>query len=306
VQPPLSESIVPRADRGGGLRASEMLSGALPVAVAILLLAAAGLKAYELIRWPVHTHLISHGARIAEILCEMFLGLWLLSGVHVRLARIIALTAFGAFSAVSLYHVLHGDYSCGCFGPVKVNPWWTLALDLAVMAALLAFRPRIAAHTASRPRLAIAMGACLAAASGLAVAALHRPAAVADDGIVIAGSGLVVLEPEKWRSKQFTLAAHIDTGAKLSRGKWIAVLYHYDCEHCRRVLPEYERMARDQGIQVALISIPPHGPPQESPVPLDTHCLVGRLDETREWFVEAPVEIKLQDGIVVEGGTRHD
>src|SRR5262249_14391851 len=31
--------------------------------------------------------------------------------------------------------------SCGCFGRVAVSPWWTLALDVALIATLLSCRP---------------------------------------------------------------------------------------------------------------------------------------------------------------------
>jgi hypothetical protein len=56
---------------------------------------------------------------------ELFLGLWLVSGLHVRQARDLALVCFFAFAGVSLYQALAGAASCGRFGKVSVNPWCT-------------------------------------------------------------------------------------------------------------------------------------------------------------------------------------
>lgn len=52
---------------------------------------------------------------------------------------------FGILAGASLYLALAGQASCGCFGQIVVHPWWTFALDGAVVAALLFGRPAVGA-----------------------------------------------------------------------------------------------------------------------------------------------------------------
>jgi hypothetical protein len=52
------------------------------------------------------------------------------------------LAFFGILTGVSLYLAVEGQASCGCFGKVEVSPWWTLALDVGILAILLVSRPR--------------------------------------------------------------------------------------------------------------------------------------------------------------------
>lgn len=48
----------------------------------------------------------------------------------------ITLIAFAVFAALSLAKAWSGETSCGCLGPVTVNPWLMLGLDVAILAAL--------------------------------------------------------------------------------------------------------------------------------------------------------------------------
>lgn len=69
---------------------------------------------------------------------EVLLGLWLLSGVANRLALIASLAVFTIFAALSFTLAWQGQTDCGCFGKVKVNPWFTFGLDLVVVVVVLA------------------------------------------------------------------------------------------------------------------------------------------------------------------------
>ena len=62
----------------------------------------------------------------------------------------------------------------------------------------------------------------------------------------------------------------------------------------------YERMARDlEGnedfLKIALIAVPPYG---RGPVSENSSCTLGRLPETKEWFVTTPATALLKDGQV--------
>ena len=68
---------------------------------------------------------------------ETFLGLWLITGTFAAAARRVAIGCFSAFACYTLFEALSGRTDCGCFGQVKVNPWFTVVLDVSIVLALL-------------------------------------------------------------------------------------------------------------------------------------------------------------------------
>ncbi len=68
---------------------------------------------------------------------EIFLGLWLISGALPKAARRIAIGCFSVFACYTLYEALAGKADCGCLGQVKVNPWFTVVLDVSIALALV-------------------------------------------------------------------------------------------------------------------------------------------------------------------------
>jgi hypothetical protein len=68
--------------------------------------------------------------------CELFLALWLFSGLHPRWSWGAALACFFGFFAVSLFRALGGERSCACFGPLELSPWLTTALDAGIVLLL--------------------------------------------------------------------------------------------------------------------------------------------------------------------------
>ena len=67
---------------------------------------------------------------------ELFLGLWLWSGLYPTWSWRAALVCFFCFFAVSLYQALAGERSCACFGPLTVAPWIMVGVDAAIVALL--------------------------------------------------------------------------------------------------------------------------------------------------------------------------
>jgi hypothetical protein len=65
-------------------------------------------------------------------------------------------------------------------------------------------------------------------------------------------------------------------------------------------------MARDLAgnedfLRIALIAVPPYGqyPGHRGPISQNTPCTLGRLPETKEWFVTTPAVALLTDGQVL-------
>jgi hypothetical protein len=114
------------------------------LSVALVLLTAAGLKLYGLTEIsPAASPLLNDArVRLAVIVWELVLGVWLIGNSQSAIAWLAALATFAGFTLVSFSLALQGVSSCGCLGVVKANPWWMSALDVVVVAALLRCRPR--------------------------------------------------------------------------------------------------------------------------------------------------------------------
>ncbi|KKL24768.1 hypothetical protein LCGC14_2412010, partial [marine sediment metagenome] len=190
---------------------------------------------------------------------------------------------------------------------LAVSPWYTLILDLAAVAALMVFRPRPGPSAEARhARARLAAVGVIALAAGVSSAVLmatYRPARLSQAGEILGDQRWVMLEPHTWQGKRLPLLEHIDVGKRLSAGRWTVLLYHQDCPSCRETIGDYEKRARGSGGQaggrIALIEMPPYGPHDESPIPKDTRCLVGKLSDARDWFAATPVELVLAGGKVV-------
>jgi hypothetical protein len=273
----------------------------------LLLMLAAALKAVTLVIDPATALVHPLGLYFLplEIGLEFCVGLLFLSGIYWLKLRWLAAALFTAFSAYSLYLALQGATSCGCFGPVHVNPWWTFGLDLAVVLGLVASRwfdaasmPR-ALHSraglpsqlrsSSRVSVAVVISIGVLIAAALFRYADQRTAMA--NSISAAQGDLVILEPEKWIGQKLPIAEFIDTD--LSSGEWIAVLHRHDCPVCQEAIPRYEQLA-SEGARIALIELPPYGFTPS----LESACRCCRLKNDREWFVQTPVELCVKDGVV--------
>jgi len=115
----------------------------IPRILGVLLLAAAALKAHGAAVTPISAMGVLSAAwlQVALIVAEVLLGLWLITGVAQLGSWALALATFGLFSGVSAYQGWIGASSCGCFGTLTVNPWYTFGFDILVLTALGFGRP---------------------------------------------------------------------------------------------------------------------------------------------------------------------
>ena len=279
--------------------------------LAAILLIAAALKAYPLATEPVaNKDIFSYRwSLMLQVEFEIVFGLWLLSGAYRRLAWALAVACFTFFCGVTLYKALSGEASCGCFGKVQVDPWYTLILDTSAVAALLLFRPQAAPRQAApvdsapqgqQRRLAVALllAVLVGIPAGIAMAS-YKPATILPDGKFFGTGSIVLLEPEKWVGQPLPIRDFI-TGVNLDQGDWVVLLVDHDCPDCRRTMADYRRpaaqtLAADQGLHVAFIEVPPYGLPPETPGSLIAR---GTLTNEKEWFVTTPVVLLVRGGMV--------
>jgi hypothetical protein len=259
---------------------------AVRIVLAIVLLAAAGLKAHQLATEPVVGSGLLHSRPllIAAVEFELFFGLWLLAGIWPGRTWLAALGCFILFACVAFWKALSGEASCGCFGRVPVNPWYTFVLDTFFVVALLLFRPvpRVR-HSETRSeespsslagegkgeryaalkqllRASVVVVAWLAVGIPAALAmGTYRETTLSDAGEVTADGKIIVLNPGSWVGKKFPLLDYIDIGGRLKEGKCLILLYHHDCPKCQEAIRNLPTIAGDYGAeQVAYVEMPPY------------------------------------------------
>ncbi len=288
--------------------------------LAIALLTAAVLKGWQLLTEPVANNDIwsYRPFLILTVEFELALAIWLLSGLLKKAAWLAAISCFTLFSLVTLYKGITGAESCGCFGSVHVNPWITLfAIDLPAVLSLSIFRPGLSfpRNLSSTPigergyikaliqefltPLPSPRRFVTAVAIGFTVLSVTTPILAFYEPAMVTSS-YEVLEPETWVGKELPILEHIDIAESLKKGTWLVLLYHHDCPDCTRAIARYQQMARDLAdnedfLRIALIAVPPYG---QSPVSENSPCILGRLAETKEWFITTPAIVLLQNSTV--------
>lgn len=305
----------------------------LRLVLGVLLLVAAGLKGYQLSTEPALVSGVGSGSLnesswwlvgavlaagesqwvvVAVIEFELLLGLCLLANVWPKATWAVTLACFGVFACVSLLKAFLGHATCGCFGRVPVNPWYTTALDAAVTCSLLRWPPK-GPHSqfgvafkelAFRGVVVLSVSLVLGLAAAIAISNQNRAASSEAAEDVVGNGRIVVLKPEKWVGKRFPLFDHIAFSDDLKRGNWFVLLYHHDCPGCQEVLPKVrELVGRIDGttaIQVAVVEMPPYGDDGDPGFAMLKPRFFGRLSDSREWFVETPLAVLVRDGRVTE------
>jgi hypothetical protein len=278
-------------------------------AVALVLLVAAMLKAYQLATTPTLGENLLHARwfNIFVVEFELFFGIWLIFGMLPKLTWLVTTGLFVAFFWGSFYKaaILH-EMSCGCFGMVQINPWITMFFDLSVIGILVLFRPtgmifqRRKILLELTPNfhyrkiifvvltwLVIAIPTCYAM---IAVNKIDIDE-LGTEFVGLDGKKVLLLTPEKWIGKEFPLLPYIEKSDiidGLKNGQWTVILFSHNCEKCKKTLSEF---ITKKTPNVLCIEIPPYG---EHPKDLE----YVKLNKTQKWFVDTPVVMEINDLIV--------
>jgi hypothetical protein len=232
------------------------------------------------------------GLVVAAIGVELIAGLWLVSGMGQRAARIAGMICFAVFACVSLFWAVNGEVSCGCFGRMHLNPWWSFSLDLFAATLLWTCRPGKLKDRAGSQRRSIAL------ASAVILGSIAIWIFWGHGSHWAPFANTVVLEPRTWVGKPFPLVDDITDGKRLLRGNWLVVFYRHDCPRCQRAIERYEpideRSHQDpEGYRVLFVEVPPYGPSARSP------RMRSRLTDRQEWFIVTPTELRISNGQTV-------
>lgn len=80
---------------------------------------------------------------LIQIPLEFALGVWMVSGLFRKAAWIAGTLAFFGFIFVTIFKIVTGAESCGCFGQIQVDPQITLfVMDIPIFLLLAIFRPK--------------------------------------------------------------------------------------------------------------------------------------------------------------------
>jgi len=285
------------------------------VVTGLVLIVAAVLKIHQLLTEPI----ISEGFWesweffLIQIPLELGLGIWLVCGLFRKPAWLIAVLAFGLFIAITLQKGLIGAESCGCFGRVKVNPWITLsAIDIPLFLGLVIFRPKgLKLLPPPWPHkghfFGVAIPAFIVIGVIMPVLIFNKPPDKTDKYEVVRPKEWIRNGPigEKQVGEEWSMLKYIDIADSLRSNIVIVVFYSTGCDACHDAIPLYDRMCRDMAgnedsIRFAFIEIPPYASEKDSIVPVDTPCLRGRLDSSKDWYIQTPLVVVIQDSLVVK------
>jgi hypothetical protein len=286
------------------------------VLLAALLLTASALKCHQLSTEPIlgNSLLDSRWLLMATVEFELFFGIWLLANLLARPTWAAALACFGLFTCVSVCKAISGHATCGCFGRVPVNPWYTGTLDLIAVLSLLRWRPKESSFAACRAVAVVLLWLAVAVPAAYAMGS-YEAAVLSDAGQIIGDGKAIVLEPRKWIGKRLPLLAFVEDypghslpsdkllRQHLAEGEWLVVLYRHNCEKCREAIPRHRELA-NRSLEnptlprMAMIELPPYAGQDSPPVISEMRCAAGRLDETHRWLVEGPIEIVCSHGEV--------
>jgi hypothetical protein len=247
---------------------------------------------------------------------EIFSGLWLFTGAFPMVARRVSIGCFSVFACYTLYEALAGKADCGCFGQVKVNPWFTFILDVAIVLSLTFFGGPAATGKGrsqwSQGRWPVAAAAGIGLAVGLTAAMLHPKVVPAANGLAAADNGaVIILEPHKWIGNRLPVLAHIVSqrgnlplGHQLATGNWTVMFYHASCDECRATIPVYEQLAQREILagkipHVAFVHVPSGSEVSTRGLFHSSEPLHGTLDATHNWFAQTPIVIQLHNGTVI-------
>jgi hypothetical protein len=144
---------------------------------------------------------------------------------------------------------------------------------------------------------------CLIAIAGFIAMASYAPDPEESEGGSVGGITYdIVLRPMAWPARRLPLDKYLHDIQPLYRGKWIVILYHATCIHCVDVVAKYERYARESyrkpgATRIALIEVPPLvRVPRKVIISPRSHCFCRRLSQTKTWYCETPVILRVENG----------
>jgi hypothetical protein len=287
--------------------------------VAAVLFLAAGLKAWQLATAPlspvvqgsVFTPLLelfnNRHLLMLVVVSEILFALVLIADLWRSWTWLLSLLGFTVFTFVSLIKSLSGESSCGCFGVVTVNPWFTMCFDLVIVTLLAVFREQIDGTFPPLDRKKV--GTVLVVWLVLADSALffmfslkQQPhATLGTEFIGADGTVTIMLEPPMWVGKRLPLWDYVDHQSRsiLEKGEWYIIIGRKQCEECKRLI---EKLATQTSTLLAVLELDDDSTDTEHSKVQTMVSIKGSLRIEPYWVILTPCLIKCRDGVCVSVG----
>ena len=117
---------------------------------------------------------------------------------------------------------------------------------------------------------------------------------LSDVGTIVGDGKIVVLEPERWLGKKFPLESQVDIGQQLMSGTWLVVVYKWSCTTCKEAIAAFTDIPITPTL--AFIECPPYD--LRDCRPACDHLVYGHLSDAKQWRVETPLILLIDDGYV--------
>jgi hypothetical protein len=240
---------------------------------------------------------------IAAIEVELFVSLLLLSGALPRFAWSAVTALFATFSCVSTWNLLVGSSTCNCFGnQIVIRPGLMLIFDLVCLVSLFLTRQTVQKAVAVQQfsplkRIVGMTFVFVAVGVPLALKVQHYSLTETDDPVT---GATIDVQPSTWLQGPFPLLPLIDIGESLTSGHWMVILYSDACPHCRQLIDQLEPGIYQRELpadcRIAAVDILPG---QSNYEPRGTRVYAGRIARSNRLNASVPIQVELQDGVVV-------
>ena len=129
-----------------------------------------------------------------------------------------------------------------------------------------------------------------------------EPTRLGSNGLAGAEGGVIRLEPGAWVGQRLPLLPYI-RGAEVdvSKGKWLVVLWHPHCGHCRTALPGIVERVAATGESTLLLNVSTRdeGEAFREAVATTAGLHAARLDSSHRWSTMVPQYLQVNDGRLV-------
>ena len=236
------------------------------------------------------------------------------------LARWAGIVMLGAFLPVLVGDVALGADSCGCFGAVEINPWFTLVTDVTFLLCLVFLGrrdPRLALgrFLPTSRVVAVGMWSLLSVFVAFALPADNStadPSGVTASAAPVPAAGYYLPNYEEWIGRPFRdleIASWISgLPADLEVGQQYVIFFRKDCEHCHELMEVYFNGSLDWPAMAVAVPERDGWPTENLQAFPCVECRMGELPAGIDWFLQTPVLVRLADGVVecaaeVDAGT---
>jgi hypothetical protein len=226
---------------------------------------------------------------------------------------------FVVFDIVLTPLVLSGEASCGCFGSaIPIKPQMMMAIDTALLVAILASRPWSAPPSGIGPGWLVA----LLALGSLPLPFLligSQPVSIIQEGggddlhpptMTIEGARFISLEPSKWIGKDIfetDLARYLDWEARNLPIEGLVVFYRWTCDRCALHMEQVVDQD-DFSRPILLVRVPERHDNDENGAiqifPEGSHVTRVSLPRGPVWDLDTPADLLLEGAIVHEARTK--